>query len=443
MRQAIHWTRHRLLGFKPKTRTLVAIGFVTVMASAGLIAFAPEPDRRPAAALATPVTSAAVEVRAWSPEVRLYGRVETPRTAGLTALVSAQVDAVRVREGEHVEADQVLVQLDETDAELMTRRRTSELAEARADIAALKLSGEDERRVLAHQETLHGLTQAKVERRRELREQGLIAEETLNAVLHENHAQAIALSKQRALVQNFPHRLASAEARLERAATALEEARVRLARASIKAPFAGRVTELAVAPGELVAPGKVVVRMYDDAALEVRVHIPNVHLPAIERALAAGERPPAHVEFDGWEAQGTLDRLVGAVEAGQSGVDGFVRLSADAAPPDLGRAVSLRIGLPPVRDAVAVPVQSVYGQDRLFLVEDGLLVGIDVERVGELKVAGELKLLVRSPALAAGDRVLTSQLSNAVTGLRVTDAEASRPMPVGTADSDGALDGAG
>ena len=438
MRQAMQWTRHRLLGLAPKTRTLVAIGFVTVMASAGLIAFAPEPDRRPAAELATPVTSAAVALGGWSPEIRLYGRVETPRAAGLTALVSAAVEAVAAQEGEHVVAGQVLVQLDETDAALLVRRRQSELVEARSSLATLKLAGEDERSVLAHQETLQGLTVAKVERRRELREQGVISEEALNAVLHESHAQAIAVSKQRSLVQNFPHRLASAEARLERAAAALEEAQVSLARARIRAPFAGRVTAVTVAPGELVAPGKVVVRMYDDAALEVRVQVPNVHLPAFERALAAGERPVARIEFGAWEAEGELDRLVGAVEAGQSGVDGFVRFTAPIAPPDLGRAVSLTIGLPLVHDVVPLPVQSVYGQNRVFLVRDGLLAGIDVERVGELRAAdGELKLLVRSPALQDGDRILSSQLSNAVTGLRVTDAHAPPPAPLDAPAEDG------
>ena len=74
-------------------------------------------------------------------------------------------------------------------------------------------------------------------------------------------------------------------------------------------------------------------------------------------------------------------------------------------PPDLGRAVHLRVTLPAVPNAVAVPVQAVYGQRRLFLVEDGLLVGIDVERVGEVTGAdGRLQLLVRADALEDGAR---------------------------------------
>ena len=77
--------------------------------------------------------------------------------------------------------------------------------------------------------------------------------------------------------------------------------------------------------------------------------------------------------------------------------------------------------LRPVPDVVAVPVQAVYGQRRLFLIEDDLLAGIDVERVGEMTTpAGDLQLLVRAERLQAGASVLTTQLSNAVTGLRVS-----------------------
>ena len=73
---------------------------------------------------------------------------------------------------------------------------------------------------------------------------------------------------------------------------------------------------------------------------------------------------------------------------------------------------------------MALPVQAVYGQRRVFMIEDGLLAGIDVERVGEMTTErGDLRLLVRGPGLNDGGRVLTTQLSNAVTGLRVSVAD--------------------
>ena len=398
----------------------VAALLLTVLTATALVAFAPEPDRRPAESQAVPVTSLVATVDTRAPEVRLFGRVETPNTARLTALVTAPVESLGVREGDRAARGDVLVQLDGTDTALLVRRRESDLVDARASLDALKLAGADDREVLTHQEELHRLATEKVARYRRLREQRTIAEETLKAVLEEHHAQAIALSRQRRLVADFEHRLASAMAHVERALASLEEARVAHERTRIRAPFPGRVTRIPVAPGELVSPGTTVAEIYDDGALEIRVQIPNVHLTAVQSALAAGGRLPVVADLGDRPARGELERLVGAVGAGQSGVDGLVRLAAGAAPPDLGRAVSLTVTLPPVAGVVALPVQAVYGEGRVFLIADGLLSGVEVERVGAATGEdGTQRLLVRSAALRDGARVLTSQLSNAVTGLRV------------------------
>lgn len=431
-----------LLGrVSPKTWVVLGTVAVTALASTGLVAFAPEPDRRPVAETAVPVSSEVVSAGTFAPELHLYGRVETPNAASLTALVSATVAHLEASEGDRVAAGDVLVQLDETDARLLLRRREAELGEARAALDALAVEGADDRRVLAHQEALDALAEGKAERYRQLRDQGSIAGETLNAVLQERHAQAIALSRQRNLVQGFAHRLARAEAQRERAATALEEAKVALARTAIRAPFAGRVTRINVAPGELVSPGRTVAEIYDDGALEIRAQIPTEHLPALQQALAAGRKPPAEVDFGSHRASGELDRLAGAVAKGQSGVDGLVRLHAAATPPDLGRAVRLKLRLPPIADVFAVPVQAVYGQRRLFVIEDGLLAGVEVERLGATTAPnGTQKLLVRADALQNGTRILVSQLSNAVTGLRVSTAGQThtlgRPDAVGDVDAD-------
>ena len=80
----------------------------------------------------------------------------------------------------------------------------------------------------------------------------------------------------------------------------------------------------------------------------------------------------------------------------------------------------MTLSLPPVVDVVRVPIQAIYGQDRLFVVEDDRLLAIPVERMGELQDAdGQYSVLVRADRLQAGGRVMTSQLTNAITGLKV------------------------
>ena len=405
-----------------KVRVVGLIVAISALSGAGLVAFAPEPDRLAVEDAGIPVSSMLAEVRTLAPEVRLYGRVETPNAAKLTALVAAPVTTLAVQTGERVDAGAVLIGLDETDLALAEKRAVADLAQARADLEVLLLSGKEDQAVLAHQEELAAAAAAKADWHRELFEQGSIARQTLNTALSENHAQAIALVQQRGLVASFEHRRVRAEANVARARASREEARVNRERTLVRAPFPGRVTRIAVAPGELVAPGTVVAEMYDDSRLEIRVHIPNAHLPVLEAALAAGERPAVVADLGAHQARGLLERLVGAVEAGRSGVDGIVTLAGGIDPPDLGRAVQLRMTLRAVPDVVAVPVQAVYGQRRVFLIEDGLLSGIDVDRIGEVTTAtGDLELLVRAERLTDGASVLTTQLSNAVTGLRVRE----------------------
>ena len=82
--------------------------------------------------------------------------------------------------------------------------------------------------------------------------------------------------------------------------------------------------------------------------------------------------------------------------------------------------VDLRIRLPEEAGVVALPIASLYENDRVYAVEDSRLQAIDVERVGELHTPeGEYRVLVRSPELYQGRQVITTQLPKAVSGLLV------------------------
>ncbi len=89
--------------------------------------------------------------------------------------------------------------------------------------------------------------------------------------------------------------------------------------------------------------------------------------------------------------------------------------------PALGRVVDMLIRLPEEAGVVALPVAALYENDRIYAVDDkDRLQAIDVERVGELQTRdGEYRVLVRSPKLAEGRKVITTQLPKAVSGLLV------------------------
>ena len=406
---------------------LIAVVAVTVVVMVGLVALAPEPDQKDAAEVVWPVMAAPVTIDDLEPEITLYGRVETPRTSALAPVVAALVEAVYVKEGERAEAGQILIQLETTDAELLVARRQADLIDAEANLRSLIRSHEDDRAVLTHQRALAALADERVERHQQLRANSSIAEETLNSVKRERHQQAIALSRQEKLVANFDNDLARSRAGVDQAKAALMEARVQRDRTEIRAPFSGRITQVNVSPGELVSPGIVVAEIYDDADLELRVPIPNIHLGALNAALERGDSLRAMADFNGEIVDAALVRLSGRVAKGQTGVDGLFRMdrTVDA---DLGRAAQLTLVMPKLEAVASVPVHSLYGHDRVFIVRDDHLRSVRVERLGEYTAAdGKLRLIVRADELVTGMPVLTSQLTNAVTGLPVSIANPDGP----------------
>ena len=89
--------------------------------------------------------------------------------------------------------------------------------------------------------------------------------------------------------------------------------------------------------------------------------------------------------------------------------------------PEIGRVVDLEVTLPAEQQVVALPVQSIYENDRVYeVVGDDRLQGITVQRIGDHRAAdGGYRVLVRGDGLRPGSRIITTQLPKASDGLRV------------------------
>ncbi len=118
-----------------------------------------------------------------------------------------------------------------------------------------------------------------------------------------------------------------------------------------------------------------------------------------------------------------LARLGSQVRAGRTGIDAFFTMPVvpGSPPPTLGRVLNLRVALPEQPNVVAVPMQAIYDNTRVYVIVEDRLVERQIERVGETSaVDGDYKVLVRSTDLRRGDVLLTSQLPSAVSGMLVT-----------------------
>ena len=179
-----------------------------------------------------------------------------------------------------------------------------------------------------------------------------------------------------------------------------------------------------VATGDRVQPGGPLIGLYDTTKVEIRAQIPTRHLRQVRDTLAGGEHLRAEAEVDGQVISAELDRLSAEVVRGSGGVDGLFVVAEGNDWLQLGRTIELLLDLPQQANAVAVPLEAVYGTDIVYRLAEDRMHALKVERLGEL-FTPELgnRLLVRSPELESGDQIIVTQLPNAIDGLRVRVAE--------------------
>ena len=401
-----------------KNQALILIGLVGLATTGTLMATAPSHDANQVEEKAWPVTTMPVAEENLAPELRLFGRVETPRHAQLTAAVSATVSSLNVSEGEMVEEGQVLIALDDADEDLRFQQRQADAAEARANLETLKRQLVVDKEVLKHMRELHELTISKRKRLEKLESQNLVATEQLEDTRAAVARQAIALAEQQLKVDNHPQTLTVAQSALDRAEALVAEQELRLSRTLVTAPFRGRVSRIEASPGDRVREGEILLEIYDTAALQVRVTLPSQSVAPIKEAMARGETIRARLD-DGSFREVELHQLAAEVANGRSGVDGLFRVGVDD-DLEIGKALDITVVMPELEQVTGIPVQSLYGDDRIYTVVEGRLRGVEVRTLGRrLDGQGRVQLLVRPVDNGLQGEVLTTSLPQASTGLKV------------------------
>ncbi|RMG37076.1 MAG: HlyD family efflux transporter periplasmic adaptor subunit, partial [Gammaproteobacteria bacterium] len=179
--------------------------------------------------------------------------------------------------------------------------------------------------------------------------------------------------------------------------------------------------------GRRTRVGDALVTVYDTRHMLLRALIPDRYLGRVRQALAAGMAVQVSGRIDGGSVTGRLYRLAGEVDSKSGGVSGLFEVSGDPSLLQQGRFLRLDMALPPEDGVISLPHEAVYGSDRIYVVDkDSRMRPLRIERLGEVRgEGGETRLLIRSPALRDGMRIVTTQLPNAVDGLLVRVAEGS------------------
>lgn len=365
------------------------------------------------------VQTLGVELKANVPVVPLYGSIVAPDLLTVTAPLSARVAERPVEEGQRVAEGELLVALDEADY-------LPAVAQARAEVADLEAQGESERIRFANDQEAQERENAildnagrRLQRARSLAERNLLAQSELDDA-RDGLAQArlTVTNRQRALDEH-PARLKSLQAQLARARASLLAAERDARRSRVVAPFEGVVTRIEAAPGDQVGSQAALLSLYPTRGLELRARVPNRYQGVILEALRDGRLLTASVPE--YRARLLLERLAG--ESDPAGTEAIMTLLEGSTLLRPGSMLSVLLHLPAEPETLAVPYSAIYGNDVLYLMTaSGRLRRLEVTTLGEtLGPAGERWLLVHSPVLEEGQRVVITHLPNAVGGLKVVD----------------------
>jgi len=405
-------------------RLTIATAFLAAagLMSASIFATGPQAQPQPRLEKAWPVSTVEINPQSLNPSFGAYGRVETSHLAHLRTDLSAQVTEVHVKEGEWVPANQVLITLDDREIRLAVEEQRASLAELEAALRSIETERDLMDESTAHYASMRLIAEQKLERHQNLMQRRLISQSLLDEVTAQANSAEIQYQTHTRKLADFPNRVAAQQAAVDRAQALLQRAELDLEKTRIRAPFSGPVLSVHVAPGDRSGLGTALLDIADASAFEVRVQIPDAYGERFFAHLSRQSPIQAHMA-GGLTLQ--LARFSSQVRQGQSGLDAFFSLPVESGAPltALGRMLELTVTLPQEADVVALPVQSIYENDRIYAVKAQRLEAIKVERVGELQTKqGEYRILVRSPRLQAGDEIITTQLPRAISGLLVEPA---------------------
>ncbi len=345
------------------------------------------------------------------------GRVAPASRAALGLAAAGVVRAVYVDVGVHVEAGQLLLELEDAEAQAQLGQARARLASAQAGVIAAR----GLRAPLAAQGEVQAaiaVERARVElgRRERLRAAGATSDaelEEARRALAVVESQARGAAVQRAALGAGGAESRAVAAQLAEATAAVEAAAQRLAQTRLVARGAGVIAARHVEPGDVAQPGRALLELLRDGPLELVITPDEQNLALLREGQPAAASADAfpEVRFDA-----RVTRIAPAVDARRGTVE--VRLAIPSPPPVLRPEMTVSVEIEVARQARAVALPARLVRDAgtskpwVLVAIDGRAVRRDV-RLGlrgddVLELAAGVRggdLVIDDPQRNQGDRV--------------------------------------
>jgi membrane fusion protein (multidrug efflux system) len=333
----------------------------------------PSESQTPAEAASAPpapaiaVDTAAVQYRDLERFVEAVGTLEPNEEVTVSNQVEGTVMQVLVDLGDAVPAGKILARLDTHELELAVNQQRAALQQ---ELARLGLNDEranvDEATTSQVQQAEATFSEARIrlERTRQLAEQGVVPKQTLDEQQARYDVSEAAVKSARETVRNIRATIAARTA-------ALALAEKKLADATIKAPITGFIKERQISEGQYLRANSPVVTIVQNSPLKLRVDVPE---HAIGLIRAGG---PVRFRVDAFPQrifEGRISRLSPAVnpQSRTLELEALVQNADGLLKPGFFARVTIQTDR---RDrALVVPPVSVFtfaGIEKVFVVHEG------------------------------------------------------------------------
>ena len=414
-----------------RRRILLSILLIAALLGTGalgfwaLVHYAPPPPRRAAERPMLIVRGVRIEPQEALERLSGFGTARARRFARVAAEVAGTVveRSEQLEVGHTVLAGTVLVRIDERDYRQQLARAEAQLQAAEAQLAQVRQQLENVRRLIEIARRELEIAERDYQRVADLFEQQRATRRELDLARGE-------LERARRVLQQLendkallPAQIRAAEATRALRQADVAQARLNLERCTVRAPFDGRITQVAIEQGETVARGQVLFAILDPRRIEVAIELPvslrdRVHVGAA--ATLRLENSPLHV----WRAR--VERIDPQADAQTRTFSLYLEWNGDDdAPHPLlpGMFVQAIVDGPVLHDALVIP-RDALANDTVFVFQDG--------QARRRRVRVERRLLDRCvvSGLRPGEIVITSNLDALYDGMPVrvvTEAAATHP----------------
>ncbi len=283
---------------------LAAIALTGVMAACGRSSGSPEKTAPPATIQAS---LASVEKRSVQAPYEAVGTVRAKVASTIQSKLMGHVRAVNVREGDHVESGQVLVEIDPRETESQVKRAESAVREAQETRQETEKMVQATLQSKAAAEAGNELATATFKRYKGLVESQAVSRQLFDEAGAKLKGAAADAARASEMVLSVQAKRGEADARIEQAKAELSNARTLLSFAKVTSPFAGIITRKTVDVGDLAAPGGPLLIVEDPQQYRLEAQVDEEQIRKIE----SGSKVPVVLDaFGKGEFAGVVAEIV-------------------------------------------------------------------------------------------------------------------------------------